>query len=276
MTLLVTPPAPAGRAARDSPNQRDYLSFSALAAYRACPLRYYFRYKAGLPEETVSSSLVFGAALHRALEEHFRELLTGNPPVTLADLMAHYHAEWQQRAGAPIRFGETNRPALDRLAERMLQAFQTSDLALPPGRILAVEEELRGSLVPGVPDLLGRVDLISETAEELVISDWKSSRGRWSQDQALDAAEQLVLYSELARDFAPGKRVRVEFLVLTKSKETLIERHSLLVTPFQTERTKRIVERVWRSISAGHFYPVPSPMNCGGCPFREPCRKWPG
>ncbi len=276
MTLLVEPPSPTGRPARDSPTQRDYLSFSALSTYRSCPLKFFFRYIAGLPEETVSSSLVFGAAIHRGLEEHFRELLAGNPPLTLADLMAHYHAEWSERDGAPIRFGEHDRPALDRLATRMFDAFRQHDLAQPPGRILAVEEELRGTLVPGVPDLLGRVDLIAETSDELVISDWKTSRSRWSPDQAEDAAEQLVLYAELARDFAPGKRVRVEFIVLTKSKETSIERHSLSVTPLQVQRTKRIIERVWQAISAGHFYPVPSPMNCGGCPFRQPCRQWPG
>lgn len=33
--------------------------------------------------------------------------------------------------------------------------------------MLAIEEELRGGLFPGSPDLPGRVDLIIETPEEL-------------------------------------------------------------------------------------------------------------
>lgn len=41
---------------------RDYLSYSAITTYQGCPLRYYFRYIAGLPERIVSSNLVFGAA----------------------------------------------------------------------------------------------------------------------------------------------------------------------------------------------------------------------
>jgi putative RecB family exonuclease len=277
MTLLLTRAAVAARdTPATAPPQRDYLSFSAISTYRSCPLRYYFRYVAGLPEETVSSSLVFGAAIHRAIEHHFRELLAGNPPVTLADLMAHYRAEWETRATTVIGYGAEQRSALNHLATRMLDAFSKHPLALPPGQILAIEEEARGKLVPGTPDLLGRIDLIWETAEELVISDWKTSRSRWSEDQVLDAAEQLLLYSELVKDFAPGKQIRIEFVVLTKTKDISIERHWFAVMPAQVERTKRIISRVWQAIAAGHFYPAPSPMNCGGCPFREPCRQWQG
>jgi ATP-dependent helicase/DNAse subunit B len=61
--------------ARDRP--RDYLSYSAISTYASCPLRYYFRYIANLPERTISSSLVFGSAIHRSVEHHFNELMAG-------------------------------------------------------------------------------------------------------------------------------------------------------------------------------------------------------
>jgi CRISPR/Cas system-associated exonuclease Cas4 (RecB family) len=91
-----------------------------------------------------------------------------------------------------------------------------------------------------------------------------------------DSTEQLLLYSELAKDFAPGKRVRLEFAVLTKTKEGVIDSHASHADPMRVERTKRIVERVWRSIEGEHFYPAPSQMNCPGCPYRDACRKWCG
>lgn len=69
--------------------------------------------------------------------------------------------------------------------------------------------------------------------------------------------------------------MRLEFAVLTKTKETSIDRHSSPADPLRVARVKRVVERVWRSIEAGYFYPAPSQMNCGGCPFRDACRKWP-
>jgi putative RecB family exonuclease len=155
-----------------------------------------------------------------------------------------------------------------------LADFQASNVARPKGRILAVEEELRGPIIPGCPDILGRVDLIIEEDEALVVSDWKTARSRWSREQAEDASEQLLLYTELAKDFAPGKPVVIEFVILTKTKEALVDRHVLPVDPTQVARTKRVVEKVWRAIESGIFYPAPSAMNCPSCPYRDQCRSW--
>jgi hypothetical protein len=44
-------------------------------------------------------------------------------------------------------------------------------LAPPQGNILGVEETLRERLIPGLPDILGRIDLIAETDEAIVITD---------------------------------------------------------------------------------------------------------
>ena len=57
-----------------------------------------------------------------------------------------------------------------------------------------MEETLRGPVILGLPDLLGRIDLIVEKSDAWVIHDWKTSRSRWNTDQVHDAAEQLLLY----------------------------------------------------------------------------------
>ena len=276
MTALILKPA-VPRAPPVAAVPRDYVSFSAIRTYQQCPLRYYFKYIAGLPEETVSSSLVFGGAVHRAIEHHFRELLIGNSRPGLDALLAVYQQEWADRDSGRVQFGKTDtKDSLDVLAQRMLLAFLASELAVPQGRILAVEEELRGNVIPGVPDILARIDLIIETRQELLISDWKTSRSRWSAEQVEEASPQLLLYSDLARELAPGKALRIEFAVLTKTKEVTAERFGLAVDASQVARTKRMIERVWRAIEARHFYPAPSAMNCAACPFRQPCRHWPG
>jgi hypothetical protein len=159
---------------------RDYLSFSAVRLYQGCPLRFHFKYNLGLPEDTVSSSLVFGSSIHRAIEFHFRELLVGNPPPHSDALLAEFWEGWQERDLEQVRFSKgEDRDSLGLLAERILVAFQKSAVAQPPGQILAVEEELRGPVVPGCPDVLGRVDLIVDAGSELVVSDWKTARSRW-------------------------------------------------------------------------------------------------
>lgn len=256
---------------------RDYISFSAISTYMACPLRYFFRYVEGLPEPTVASSLVFGGAIHSAIELHFRELLSGNPAPDLDMLLNAYQTAWQERELGSVHFGKDETAAsLGQLADRMLRTFQASDLAQPSGTILGIEEELREPLVPGCPDLLARIDLLIDTGTELVVRDFKTSRSRWSQDQADESSGQLLLYSELVQKLDPSKTVRLEFAVLTKTKEPAVDVHVVRVDRQRVDRIKRIVERVWRAIEGRLFYPAPSAMNCSGCPFRGPCRAWSG
>lgn len=267
--------APGARA--EKPRAFEHLSFSSLALFQQCPLRFTFRYVLGLPEETVGASLVFGSAVHAALEFHFRELLVGHAPPTLDMLLDVFQESWRSNIGREVRFGKgEDINSLGRLAERMLRVFQASDLARPQGNILAVEEELRGTLVPGCPPLLGRVDLIVETEAALSVIDFKTARSQWSDEHVLEAAPQLMLYSELARPLADGKAMRLAFGVLTKTQNPALNMHPVVIEPGQVERTKRIVERVWQAIQSGNIYPNPSPMNCPGCPYRQACRKWAG
>ena len=90
-------------------------------------------------------------------------------------MLVEYNREWAAR-DQEIRLGKDDDPAkLNDLARRMLTAFQANQLANLEGKIIAVEEALQGELLPGLPPLLGRVDLIVETPKELLISDWKTS-----------------------------------------------------------------------------------------------------
>ena len=131
-------------------------------------------------------------------------------------------------------------------------------------------------LVQGVPDLYGRVDLLTEDDDTLTITDVKTSRGKWSQEQVEDSGEQLLLYSHLASEISPGKKIATRFLVLTKTREPQIEEHVREVNPAAVKRTLAGVERVWRAIESGNFYPAPSTMNCSSCGYRAACRKWVG
>ena len=256
---------------------RDYISWSAISTFRTCPLKYKFRYIDGLPEESVSSALVFGTGIHSAVEQHFQAILSGEEQPDVDRLMFAYRSAWLPHDPDAISFGSTeNRTSLDAMAGKMLTAFLNSPTASVQGRVLGVEEEIRGMLVQGVPDLYGRVDLLTEDADRLVVTDIKTSRGKWSQEQIEDSGEQLLLYSHLASEIAPGTKIATRFLVLTKTKEPVIEEHVREVEPAAVKRTLAGVERVWRAISAGNFYPAPSTMSCASCGYRAACRAWAG
>jgi putative RecB family exonuclease len=256
---------------------RDYVSWSALSTFRTCPLKYKFRYIDGLPEESCSAALVFGTGIHAAVEQHFQALLAGDTQPDIERLMFAYRSAWLPHDPDAIQFGSTEtRATLDALAGKMLTAFLASPAASVRGRVLGVEEAIHGMLVEGVPDLYGRVDLLTEDADTLVITDIKTSRGKWSAEQVEDSGEQLLLYSHLASEISPGKKITTRFLVLTKTKEPTVEEHVREVSPAAVKRTLVGVERVWRAIESGVFYPAPSVMSCSSCGYRAACRAWAG
>ncbi|MGB8852105.1 MAG: PD-(D/E)XK nuclease family protein [Pirellulales bacterium] len=256
---------------------RDYISWSALSTFRTCPLKYKFRYIDGLPEESVSAALIFGTGIHSAVEQHYQAILSGDPNPDLDALLFAYRSAWLPHDPDAIQFGSSEtRASLDALATRMLTAFLSSPAASVQGRVLGVEEEIRGMLVEGMPDLYGRVDLLTEDSDTLVVTDIKTSRGKWSQEQVEDSGEQLLLYSHLASEISPGKRIATRFLVLTKTREPQVEEHVREVSSAAVKRTLAGVERVWRAIDSGVFYPAPSTVGCGGCGYRTACRAWAG
>ncbi len=271
-----TPTNPANEIAKKLTG-RDYVSWSALSTFRTCPLKYRFRYVDGLPEESVSSALVFGSGIHSAIEEHFQAILAGDPMPDVDKLLFAYRSAWLPHDPDAIQFGSKDtRSTLDDLAARMLRAFIASPVAAVNGRVLGVEEEIRGVLVEGMPDLYGRVDLLTEDDDTLTVTDIKTSRGKWSDEQVEDSGEQLLLYAKLASELAPGKKVATRFLVLTKTKEPVIEEHVREVEPGSVKRVLVGAERVWRAIESGVFYPAPSAMACAGCGYRSACRAWAG
>lgn len=256
---------------------RDYLSFSAISSFQGCSLRYYFHYVLGLPEQTISAALVLGSAIHSCLQFHFEQLLAGNDAPSLDVLLDVFQESWREHANKQVLFGKgEDINSVNRLAENMLKAFQASADARPSGSIIAVEEELRGQLIPGLPDLLARVDLVVDEGDGLVLTDFKTARSAWSQDHAEDSASQLLLYHELAKELSDGRPVRLRFGVITKTKTPELTLYPVEANPQRLERTKKVVERAWRAIQSGHFLPNPSPMNCPTCPFKSPCSqgKW--
>lgn len=265
------------QAGSDKPPRRDYLSFSALRLFASCSLHYYFRYLEALPEETVAASLIFGASFHSGVEFHFRELLAGNQPPDLDALCGVFWDSWRSHQAQTVQFGRgEDINAIGHLADRMFRAFQSSDFAHPEGTIIAVEEELRGQLVPGLPDLLARVDLIVDTGQELIVTDFKTSRSQWSAEQVDEAADQLLLYHELVRTLADDRALRLAFAVLTKTKTPELVVHPVPVDSQQIVRTKQVMERIWLAMQGGHYYPNPNPLKCPRCPYRKPCRAWTG
>ena len=140
---------------------------------------------------------------------------------------------------------------------------------------MAVEEQQRLTLGPGVPDVLCRVDLIWQDPAPgaMHLVDFKTSRGRWSQEKADTSAEQLLLYQHMAYAMASDLELptRLQFIMLTKHRAPVVEVFDVAGDAGRLNQIKETFSSVWAGIAAGNFYPNPSPQNCSTCPFKSRC-----
>lgn len=161
------------------------------------------------------------------------------------------------------------------LPARRANGRPDSPAARPSGTILAVEEPLWADLGPETPPLLARVDLLTDSGQALWVTDLKTARSRWTADHAQQAADQLVLYAHAARQLVPARRLRLQLVVLTKTRHSEVQTLPLVADPHQLQRARHTARTLWQAIRQGHFYPAPSPVHCPTCPFQEPCQHWP-
>jgi CRISPR/Cas system-associated exonuclease Cas4 (RecB family) len=257
---------------------RTYLSHSQLALMRACPRKFAFVYVEKARPDFLPGSLLFGGSIHASLELFFRARLEGLG-VTQEALLSAYHDGWRrqkQKAGGdvPVRLckGQTD-DTLHALADRILKAFLASPLASPKGTILGVEEELRVVLDPEVPDVLAKVDLVTQTDGSLHVVDFKTSRSRWNEQKAQESADQLTLYGATVGGMSRslGLPVKLHFAILTKAKTPVVQILPVETSPGRVAAMKENVAAVWQAIQTGNFYPSPHPQNCTGCPFKSRC-----
>jgi putative RecB family exonuclease len=256
------------------PIHLDHLSYSAIHSFQTCPRQFMFRYVVRLPDEKTFSSLVFGTALHAAVERHFVSILEGEAPPDLDTLLSTFWYTWQEEE-KPIHFNKKeDLDTIGHLADRMLRAFQASSFARPEGRIIGIEEELRGLVAENSPEFEARVDLIIQTNEALVITDFKTALSRWNPAKVEAASPQLLIYHKLTEDMSDGRPLRLNFAVLTKRKKPILTLHPVASDAERMEQTIQTIDDTWAAIQQGDFFPNPSPARCPRCPFQETCRTW--
>ena len=235
------------------------VSFSQVDDYLSCPLKYRLRHRVRVPVPP-HHALVFGNAIHQAVAAGNIRRLRGEPmPVELLHetLDAHWQSEGflsQEHETARQRAGRT---ALDRFAARA-----TGD----EDRIVAVEQPF--SVRIGDDRIRGRYDVVRETPEGVVITDYKSGDVRdpaRARQRARDSL-QLQLYAlawEAEHGQAPAA-VELHFL-----EGDVVGR----VTPTarKLDGAQRKLARATAGIRAGDFEATPGYPACDWCPFRRVC-----
>jgi DNA helicase-2/ATP-dependent DNA helicase PcrA len=272
------------------------LSHSAIDDYLTCPLRYKYAQVVRVPT-TPHHAMIYGSALHKAVQEFHRSQARGRP-LTEAELLAVFEAAWSNE-GFVSREHETARLEAGRAALR-----QFRDAQLQPGTVVPawVEREfafalggdrIRGRFdrvdivpvaassvsvtgeLPGVTDVPAvlRADVVEPMfellgPEEVIITDYKSSDVRdpaVARQRARDSL-QLQIYA-MAYEAMTGRlpdAVQLHFL-----DSGLVGRAE--VEPARLEKARGKIAAAAAGIRSRDYTPKPGVLACTYCPFRDIC-----
>jgi DNA helicase-2/ATP-dependent DNA helicase PcrA len=241
------------------------LSFRQIDDYETCPLKYKYVHRLRVPL-LVHHRIVYGSAVHKAVQEHFRARQMGRP-FTEDDLVAAFRAAWVSEGFLSREHEEQRRAA----GEEALRRFHREEAAVPL-RPTGVEKEfafyLEGEGGAAGTRVQGRYDLVVEEDGRITILDFKTG----AVDDPKKAAEraknslQLDIYAlaHLRTTARLPDRVELRFL---ESGLSAGKRPTLDEAGATEERVRDVAAR----IRSGAFPATPSYMACGQCAFREIC-----
>jgi len=260
-------------------NKSDHISYSQIKSYCMCSLKWYF--SRHFESVSVSSALVFGKSWHAAVEHYYQEHMQGvTADVTqLFDVFSSEYAEEKK----PIIYGKTeSEDILFEKAQQMLKVFCDNVI---PGKVVAIEEEIRCTLQQDMPELLGYIDLIEickndRGEDELVLVDHKTTARKPAGPGAPGAPDynQLLLYAIAAHKLNLVKQynlpLRLRFDYITKTKEPSYIQFRFEPDHNKARRLLATMRSCCRGMREGIIFPNPG-WQCSGCGYKKLCDKWP-
>jgi putative RecB family exonuclease len=273
--LAASETIPAPRSMADAPLP-GYESHSSISTYRACPLRYAFRYVEHRPGEVSPRQFAFGSAVHKAFEAfglaRIRARAEGAGEPGPETLQAALDRKLGSSGLTDDEIAEARRRAIPVLA-RFLEIdarMEADPVAVELGFGVGIDlaRNAGGFRFVGYVD---RVDRAPDGSTEIV--DYKTGRTRGQAD--VDADAQLTAYAFGCargglRDPATGEtlpRASRLGLYFAESGELLwTARTDEQLAAFETG----LVETVGR-IRDRAFAARPAPWRCRWCEYRREC-----
>ena len=244
-------PIPDGEVLAVSHNQVD--------DYETCPLKYQYIHVLRIPLRQ-HHLIVYGSALHKAVEFYLRRRAAGNY-TSIEDFLRAFDDAWRNE-GFLTREHEEQRK---RAGVEALARFYHEEEASGQ-KPTEVEREFGFSL--GATRVRGRFDRVDETPEGTVIVDYKSSdvTEQKAADKRARESLQLKIYA-LAQQAMTGRlpaRVELRFL-----ESGLAGRHT--PTAQNLAEAESAITAAAAGIRARRFEPTPGYQACRYCAYNQIC-----
>ncbi len=235
----------------------DHLSFSQLRTFVECPRRWHYEKVAQVAPERVPTSLAFGAAVHSAAEAVNLAAMAGEQ----ADAAAAFEQSWSAftaPGAVPLAVDDDEAGAALLAKGKALAAIYQPPTGIG---IVAVEQHVEIELDPGIPPLVGYIDLLYQANDGLVVADVKTSSTRVLADTEMLSA-QLGCYA-LAYQVC-----RAEAIVLFKGKTPA--QTVQVVEPWPERRLRSWAVEIYDAMRSGTRF-AHRGRNCRTCAYRDRC-----
>jgi len=242
-----------------SPGADIVVSHNQIDDYETCPLKYQYIHVLRIPLRQ-HHAVVYGSALHTAVEFYLRRRAAGNF-TELEDLLRAFDDAWRNE-GFLTREHEEQRKRAGVLALTRFYHEEEASGVKP----LAVEQDFSFALGP--TRVRGRFDRVDTTPDGLVIVDYKSSDVTEQKRADARAREslQLHIYSLAQREMTGRLPAGVELRFLESG---LVGRHRPTLDDVASAR--QAIEAAAAGIRARAFEATPSHQVCRYCPYNQIC-----
>jgi hypothetical protein len=232
-----------------------HLSYSRINRYLTCPEQYRLHYLENLRPKIESAGLVFGALVHIALADFFRE---GVDP---ADTFLR---EWENLKGVELHYNKHDSwNALNSKGGKILQRFLQEEVPKIQ-KVYGIEKKFELAVTFMDLPFIGAVDLIAQVEGQTTIIDFKTATSDYDAHEVA-LSDQLTAYC-----LAEPTAERVAFCILTKTKEPTIQWHFAKRGANDLLEFLTKVRLVLDDISAGKFYKRPGKY-CRYCDYLPAC-----
>jgi len=235
------------------------LSFRQIDDYETCPLKYKYVHILRVPIAP-HHSVVYGNALHRAVQEYLRGKARGRPP-DMNTVLAVFANHWRSE-GFLSRDHEEKRLEAGRKALLEFYEHECSDPSVPT----YVEWEFSFSL--GNNRIVGRWDRIDIAQGGVRIIDYKSSevKDRKQANQKTRDSLQLKIYALACREVFGQLPEAVELRFLgTPWVGVAVPREK------DIEKARAVIDRVASGIRQRRYAAAPDYNACLYCAFESIC-----
>jgi len=255
-------PAPGRDSADAAPMADDEpltVSHRQVDDYETCPLKYQYIHVKRIPLRQ-HHAVVYGSALHSAVEFYLRRRAAGNY-TSLEDFLRAFDDAWRNEGFLTREHEEQRRQAGIAALTRFYHEEEAS--GDKPG---AVEREFSFAL--GATRVRGRFDRVDEEPDGTVVIDYKSSDviEQKAADRRARETLQLKIYA-LAVQLATGRmpaRVELRFL-----ESGLAGRYR--PTEADLVEAREAIAAAGAGIRARRFDPTPGYQTCRYCPYNQIC-----